>query len=188
MPDSKAHTGFIASAAAFKELLLRWKVRGNLFLRFWMPKFSLRSIKSQSLGSKLTSVSFWSPCLFPVSTRDTALPSNSQSHWLVPMKAKPKQRRGGRGGGANSPYLSLKTWGGTLVGCLWELRCGAAAGSNPLRWPRALGDCAILFCFRNPEPELPRGASTPVPQMFRCCQDSPLLCVTCKWEVALPPS
>lgn len=94
---STQHTGFIASAAAFKELLLRWKVRGNLFLRFWMPKFSLRPIKSQSLGSKQTSVSFRSPCLFSVSTRDAALPSNS--HWLVPMKAKPKQRRGGRGDG-----------------------------------------------------------------------------------------
>lgn len=41
LSHSRAHPGLVASAAAFKELLVCWKVRGNPFLRFWMPKFSL---------------------------------------------------------------------------------------------------------------------------------------------------
>lgn len=65
-----------------------------------------------------------------------------------------------------------------------RLRCGLAAGSYPLRWPGALGGCAIQPGFRNSEPGAAKRSFAPVPQMFRCCQDSPLLRVTCKWEVA----
>lgn len=147
MPGSKAH-----------KLLLRWKVRGNLFLGFWMPEFPFRPIESQSLGSKQTDIGVFSdsllhpghcPALSTLIARATGWRSRTQH-----------PNGGAEGGekGPNSPYLSVKTWGGALVGVpggsgVARLQEVTPSG-GPQRWAIAPSHSAFVTASRGCQEEL----------------------------------